>query len=321
MIEPRFRIRVFLLAVAFLFVSQPFHAALIPPFYLDCVVALGRKDLIPTPPAPPGAPVQPPRYGPWIPEASGFLYGKFLKKEDEQHNSYNVYLVTNRHVVEEHEQFAKGGPLWVRFNLTTAGSAREYDIPLRDAQGKPQWHFHPNPLVDIAVIPINTDFLKGQGARFDHFRGDEQLLTRAKAKELGLSEGDGVFVLGFPMGLTGRQEDYVVVRQGTIARIKDVLDSPEPSTFLIDSFIFPGSSGGPVVHRPEMVSVGGTQGIPQAYLLGVVKAYLPYTDVAASMQTKRPRVTFEENSGLAEIIPAEYVEETIADYLRHAQAH
>jgi hypothetical protein len=38
------------------------------------------------------------------------------------------------------------------------------------------------------------------------------------------------------------------------------------------------------------------------------------------MQTKRPRVTFEENSGLAEIIPAEYVEETIADYVKTAQA-
>ena len=214
----------------------------------------------------------------------------------------------------------KGGPLWARFNLRTPGSAKEYDIPLRDDQGKPQWHFHPNPSVDIAVISINPDFLKGQGARFDYFRGDDQLLTRAKGKELGLSEGDGVFVLGFPMGLVGEHEDYVLVRQGTIARVRDVLDSSNPSTFLIDSFIFPGNSGGPVVLRPELVSVQGQQPINKAYLLGVVKGYKPYIDVAVSMQTKRPRVTFEENSGLAEIIPAEYVEETIADYVKTAQA-
>jgi len=319
MAGPRFRLRALVLAFAFLLLSYPFQATLIPQFYIDCVVALGRKDLIPGPPRPslvtPLTPAPPPAsYGPWIPEASGFLYGKFVKKADEQHNTYSVYLVTNRHVIEEHDEFAKGGPLWVRFNSTSAGSAREYDIPLRDAQGKPVWHFHPNASVDIAVILINPEFLKSQGARFAYFRADDELLTRAKAKELGLSEGDGVYVLGFPMGLTaGRQKDYVIVRQGSIARVRDVLDSPEPGTFLIDSFIFPGNSGGPVVLRPEVVSVGG-QPINKAYLLGVVKSYLPYTDYAISPQTKRVRVSFEENAGLAEVIPSEYIEEAIADY-------
>lgn len=161
------------------------------------------------------------------------------------------------------------------------------------------------------ALAILRDFLYP-----DHFRSEDALLTRAKAKELGLSEGDGVYVLGFPMGLVGQREDYVIVRQGAIARVRDVLvlDSTEPSTFLVDSFIFPGNSGGPVILRPELVSVGGTPAMSKAYLLGVVRDYLPYTDVAISAQTKHPRVTFEENSGLADVIPADYIEETIADY-------
>jgi S1-C subfamily serine protease len=310
---PQSRLKLVLLTIAFLLLSQPFHAALIPPFFLDCVVALGRKDRVSAPPPPPGVQAAPPLYGPWIFEASGFLYGKFIKKHDEQNNEYHLYLVTNRHVIQEHEEATKGAPLWVRFNSSSPGSAREYDLPLRDAQGKPLWHFHPNAAVDIAVIPVNADFLKAQGAKFDYFKADDELLTRTRAKDLGLSEGAGIYVLGFPMGLIGQREDYVIVRQGALARVRDVLDSPAPGTFLIDSFIFPGNSGGPVILRPEMVAIQGTKAIEKAYLLGMVKSYLPYTDYAISPQTKRVRVSFEENSGLAEVIPAEFIQEAIDD--------
>ena len=222
--------------------------------------------------------------------------------------------LTNRHVVEDHAALTNG-PLSVKFNLKAPGSAKNYDILLKDEHGQPSWHFHPNPLVDVAIIPINAKMLQDEGARFDFFRNDRDFVSRTKAKELGLSEGDGVFVLGFPMGLVGHEQDYVIVRQGVLARVSDVLETPLMSSFLIDSFIFPGNSGGPVVLKPEFVSIEGAKPpIHQAYLLGIVKGYLPYTDVAFSMQTKHPRVTFEENSGLAEVIPADYIEETIREF-------
>jgi len=159
------------------------------------------------------------------------------------------------------------------------------------------------------------------GIKFGYFHSDFDPLSRVKAKELGLSEGYGVFVLGFPMNLVGTQQDYVVVRQGTIARIRDTLDSPATvKGFLIDSFIFPGNSGSPVVLRPETAFAqfpGEKPPIGAAFLLGVVKGYLPYIDVAVSLQTKHPRVTFEENSGLGEVIPADFIDETI-QYLKRA---
>ncbi len=43
----------------------------------------------------------------------------------------------------------------------------------------------------------------------------------------------------------------------------------------------------------------------------MVKAYVPYHDVAVSRQTEKPRVIFEENSGLAEVIPVDFIRETI----------
>ena len=75
--------------------------------------------------------------------------------------------------------------------------------------------------------------------------------------------------------------------------------------------IFPGNSGGPVVNKPEIISVEGTNSVPSPYLIGIVASYLTYTDTAVSKQTGQSRVVFEENSGLAVVIPADYILETI----------
>jgi len=158
-----------------------------------------------------------------------------------------------------------------------------------------------------------------------YFTSDVDRLTRSSAKDLGLTEGYGVFVLGFPMGVQGAWQDntwqdYAVVREGSIARVRDTLDSPTSvKSFLIDSFVFPGNSGSAVVLKPESPLnrfSGEKPPINVAYLLGIVRSYLPYTDVAISPQTHRTRVTFEENSGLTEVIPADYIDETIRRWER-----
>lgn len=280
---------------------QPFTATLLPPSYLDCVVALGRHEVNPVT-----------KQVVFIPEASGFFYGWFVSRVNEQANNYRLFLVTNRHVVEEHARHSTL-PLAVKVNLKTPGAAREYDIDV--APPKPNWYFHPNPAIDLAVLSTSGPDLQAQGVKFEHFRSDIDVLERKRAAELGLSEGDGAFVLGFPMGIVGAGQDYAIARQATIARIRDFLDSTVNS-FLIDSFIFPGNSGGPVVLRPEMVSLAGKAAINQAYLIGVVKDYVAYQDIAVSQQTNRPRVTFEENSGLSSVVPIEYVRETIEAYLK-----
>ena len=59
------------------------------------------------------------------------------------------------------------------------------------------------------------------------------------------------------------------------------------------------------------MSINGTKSNNNAYLLGVVKSYIPYVDVGISPQTHRARVTFEENSGLAEVVPVDRINEAI----------
>jgi len=115
--------------------------------------------------------------------------------------------------------------------------------------------------------------------------------------------------------MIGEKRNFVIVKQGVIARIRDTL-AGHTKEFLVDASIFPGNSGGPVVSRPEMIAIQGTKANGNASLLGVVSSYVPYQDVAISMQTKRPRIIFEENSGLASIVPVDYLLEIIDDTVK-----
>ena len=172
------------------------------------------------------------------------------------------------------------------------------------------WTVHPNPDVDVAVMKINADFLMAHGLEYYFFEADSHVLTREQAHEEGISEGDGVFVLGFPLGEAGHERNYVIVRQGAIARIQHWLKGFD-RTFLIDASIFPGNSGGPVLLKPEFTSVKGTRSHGKCSFLGMVSSYLPYREVAISAQTGRQRMVFEENSGLGIVAPPDVIHEAI----------
>lgn len=198
--------------------------------------------------------------------------------------------------------------MFLRFNPEGGAPARRYQLDLVNGSGKRLWLTHDDKDVDVAVIGINGQLLRNEGIRFSWFRSEKHTVTRARAIEIGVSEGDSIFVLGFPLGLVGESRNLVVVRQGAIARMRDCLEL-NSKDFLIDCSIFPGSSGSPVVLRPEIAAIQGTKPVNAAYLVGIVASYLPYRDVAISQQTGQTRVIFEENSGLASVFPIDFVDE------------
>jgi len=171
--------------------------------------------------------------------------------------------------------------------------------------------------MDVAVIPINFRHLLDRSLRVAFFRSDEHAAVTSRMRELGITEGDFAYVLGFPMGIMSGKRSTVIARSGSIARVRDALSGASP-IFLVDSFVFPGNSGGPVVSKPEALAIQGTKAQSAAYLIGVVQSYVPYQDVAVSLQTGRPRVVFEENSGLAAAHPIDAVEEAIGVHLKEA---
>jgi S1-C subfamily serine protease len=301
---------------------------LIPPFFLDCVVAIGYRPL---------AAVRRPdgkfevQRGTFVPVASGFLYGYFVNKVNENKNNYLLYLVTNQHVLEDMERLekqqieeisktadlAREAPfqnlagIFLRFNPKAVGSARDdFWLPLHSPDPRLSWTQDKD--LDLAVISIGWDLDKA-GIQYSFFQSDLSVADRSKAGELGITEGDGVYVLGFPMGLVGGDRNFVIARQGAIARIRDCL-AGTTNRFLIDALVFPGNSGGPVILKPEAGAIEGTKRQNRAYVIGVVRAYIPYSDVAVSQQTGHARIAFEENSGLAEVIPMDLVQKLIKQH-------
>jgi hypothetical protein len=191
-----------------------------------------------------------------------------------------------------------------------ASKGQEFSIPNVPPTGAATWFFHPDNKVDVAIVRINFNELINKGFDVTFLAEDLNAANSKKILELGTSAGDGIFVLGFPMNLAGKERSYVIVRQGVIARIAELAEHAS-ATFMIDAFVFPGNSGGPVILKPEIASIQGTKSNNSALLIGMILSYQPYNDIAVSAQTKQLRVVFQENSGLAEVLPIDRVDEAI----------
>jgi len=203
--------------------------ALVSADFLNCVVAigLGKQD-------------RPSTYQ-WA--ATGFLVGRLIGEIEEDgipKKQYNIYLVTNRHVFAHFEDVGDESFI-VGFNPQSAekGSLKIYSGSLAEA-GERMWTAHSDE--DVAVIPLNVVLLKQEERQFEFFRLEENLPTSAKMKSERVSEGDFVYMVGYPLGLVDLDWHYPIVRSGSIARIRDMLDGRK-STFLLDVLNFPRSSG------------------------------------------------------------------------------
>lgn len=224
--------------------------------------------------------------------ATGFLY---------RHEPGGLlYLVTNRHVVADRPQ------LLLRLKSSDGSGVTVVGVDLTGASGPV--YGHPDPQVDVAVVPVSEEAILAEGGQPVPFERQRDVMTLTDMQRAGVLEGDDVFVLGYPMELLDPDHNDVIVRGGYIARIRDCL-ARRSDQYLLDVFVFPGNSGSPVLLAPGR-GTGGQR--PPAALIGMVKAYVPYRDVAVSRQTGRERVVFEDNSGLARAHPVDHVLDAVA---------
>ena len=259
--------------------------ALLSPLFRNSVVAIGLP-----PNNDPNAKVQ------WI--GTGFVYGADVGVPD---GSAIPFLVTNQHVLD-----GKGSVI-VKMNRSDDLPAREYRLDLENANRFAV--VHPGG-ADVAVAPIHPEIWTADQAETSLIP-EKYALSRDKAQEIGVSEGDGVFAVGFPMGLVEYEEQiFPIVRQGCLARVQDWL-SGHSGTILIDANIFPGNSGGPVFLRPSVVAIDGTKSNPISYLIGMASGYIPYRDMSVSLQTNEITLMIAENSGIAKVVPCDAIAETV----------
>lgn len=241
--------------------------------------------------------------------ATGFVVG-FLLKDDQEPSKkiYSIFLLTNRHVFQDEES------LWVRFDQKNLSETKRFQIQLKDRQGV-KWLAHKDNQVDMAMLPINPNVLDTNDIDWG-FIEEDSIAYPEKYSDIGIELGDGIFLVGFPMGMSGLHKNYAIVRGGFIARLDEEIIYSEKA-LLVDAAVFPGNSGGPVFIRPEQVFLNGSKPVGKAYLLGVVSGYKYYKEPLYSHQTNPPSVAAMsiENSGLASIVPMNFAKDIYIDFL------
>ena len=121
---------------------------------------------------------------------------------------------------------------------------------------------------------------------------------------------DKVFIGRSCKGVEPQKRISPIIRTGTISVIND------DKTFYIDASAFPGNSGSPVFLKPspirydeERISIGGDE--LGGKFIGIIGEYIPYQEIAISAQTGRPRVRFEENTGLSRVWSVPFIRDIL----------
>ncbi|KKN31890.1 hypothetical protein LCGC14_0819340 [marine sediment metagenome] len=213
-----------------------------------------------------------------------------------------TYLVTAKHVIyDNNSNSLKDGNL----NVFTVSKIENtiYREPLSRIKTNfnVDWIFHENKEVDLAIIPFASD-----PGKTDVLRIPQNLFVKIDQ----LFELDEVFFISYQPGIKFNNIFNPIIRNGIISIIN------KDKTFYIDGFAFPGNSGSPVFFKPKGFSltekgmkIGGHP--LNGKFIGIIGGYLTYSDIAVSVQTGRPRIRFEENTGLSIVWSIDYLIEII----------
>jgi len=176
-------------------------------------------------------------------------------------------LVTNKHVIKD----ARVG----RFFFTQGSGdkpevGKRIDIEMDNFEAR--WYGHPNPHIDIAVMPLVPILEELQ-------RRDKQVFFRALTQDLipsakqveELDALEEVLFVGYPSGIYDTINLLPVFRRGITATPLQIDHNGQP-VFLIDASVFPGSSGSPVLicNTGGYTSRGGFVVGTRVFLLGVI---------------------------------------------------
>lgn len=169
---------------------------------------------------------------------------------------------------------------------------------------------------------IDSEFEKDVSFDYDHFELDlskldgEDYFDCVLNDEYDLTTIPAMKILricsGFEIPEAFDAVKAPICRLGCIARVADAFVTPQKTeAYLVDAQTFPGNSGGPIVSRPEHISIDGTPKNTSSNLIGILSAYIPYRETLYSRQTGRDRMVQEENSGLTIVHPVDRIKEVV----------
>ncbi len=189
---------------------------------------------------------------------TGFLVGRSAGTDQ-----WRIFLVTNKHVLDQ-DPARRAAMASVRLHLNVSRNdvlqAQTIDYPLADASGS-RVREHPTSEIDVLVIAAVPLFNNLKDIA-NKFVPETMFAPAEKRKELDITAGEEVVVVGYPSGIRQGRTNLPLIRQGIIAtRIGEELHEEEALPgggtrtrvtrgFLIDGATIPGSSGSPVILKP-----------------------------------------------------------------------
>jgi hypothetical protein len=238
------------------------------------------------------------------PVGTAFFVGHMEKQQ------LKIYAVTARHVIEQVREHCACLSIFITYNGLSQREERE--IPLED------WVFHPNQgadYIDVAVTRFDYDFTVDmphavnphqiRSWRDDSLYGHRtDLIPNLHIPRLVV--GEEVVIAGLFVHHFGLVKNIPIVRTGNLAaipsdRIKTKLGSME--ALLVEIRSIGGLSGSPVIGQLNRAS-------PK--IIGLIHGHFDQADKDLIDLGNDGPETAKINAGIAIVVPARFIEETLA---------
>ena len=235
-------------------------------------------------------------------EGGGVTATAFVMGQPSPYTSESFYfvLLTAAHVLDS----IKTDNITVYFRILQEDVYHQFPCSyrIRDGKGTPLWVKHPD--VDIAAMRISLP--KGIDIQLiptDLFATDS-LLT-----EYGVCPGDRVFTFGFPLGLESNDAGFPILRTGYIASYP-LTPMSKYKTFLIDSRVFEGNSGGPVLYEStHTLFERRVLSVTYRLVMGLVSQQCQATE---KVKTLREEFVRRYEMSLAVIVQAQFLKDILS---------
>jgi len=156
-------------------------------------------------------------------------------------------LVTDKHVIMPEPNYVPKSA-FITVTLATSDNKPDYgrELRLEIPRLAEKWIPHPNPTIDLAIIPVNEIMASQANIGQPIFQVNLNQVHIPSDDEIKrLSAIEDLIIIGYPIGISDEVNNVPVIRRGTTAT-PPFLDFNGNRDFLVDAPIFEGSSGSPV---------------------------------------------------------------------------